>query len=110
MKKIKFKELPDGSGDGISGISHMFIGLNSWLSLVIVRLFVSKETLRVCYVVWVMCFLLTFIELYRINSLALGSFTLYLKRALILLTLTIVLYFFGRGSLPFFDESNETSQ
>ena len=104
---IKYKETLLKSSTGISGIGNLFVALNSGFLLLIVRLFKIKESAFVCHVLWVMTFLLIFAELYTIHSLAIGMFYLSYKRASMILLWTVIVYFFGRHSLPHYYEGEE---
>lgn len=105
---IKYREeKPEGWTIGISGIGNHFVYLNSRLILAIVRLLNVSQTKSLVYCVFVLTFLLIFIELYLINSIATGIFVLFYERFMFILAGTAVVFFFGRVSLPYWSEVND---
>ena len=108
---IKFREkLPNGWSLGISGISHLFVYLNSRLAFWFSKLLKLRQTESLVYGLNILTFLLIFIELYLINSIAAGIFALFYERFIFILVGTIVLFFFGRASLPYWSEAEDDDE
>ena len=108
---IKFLEKkPSGWSNGISGISHHFVYLNSRLVFGVSKLLKFRQTESLVYGLNSLTFLLIFIELYLINSIAAGIFALFYERFIFILVGTIVLIFFGRASLPYWSEAEDDDE
>ena len=103
---IKFREkLPDGWSLGISGSSNNIVYFNSLLIFGIVKLLKIRQTESLAYGSYILTFLLIFIEIYIINSIASGTFVFFYKRVFVLFLLTVVTFYFGRASLPYWSET-----
>ena len=94
---IKYKERPSGWTMGISGLSYL---LNSWNSSLLLFLFKQlkiQPSCFLCHAVRIGTFLLILIEIYVINSLALGTFRFLSERFLVLFLVTIVFFMLEKG-------------
>ena len=94
---IKYKERPGGWTMGISGLSYL---LNSWNSSLLLFLFKQlkiQPSYFLCHIVRFGTFLLILIEIYVINSLALGTFRFLSERFLVLFLVTIVFFMLEKG-------------
>ena len=100
---IKYKERPGGWTMGISGLSYL---LNSWgnhpifnssLLLFLFKQLKIQPSYFLCHIVRFGTFLLILIEIYVINSLALGTFRFLSERFLVLFLVTIVFFMLEKG-------------
>lgn len=108
---IKYQEdLPDGWTIGISGVGHTFTYLNSRLLLALLRGLGVEDSVFLVYCVRGLTFLLIFLEVYLVNSVASGTFYLAFRRFVLLSLLTVAWYYFGRKSLPYWSEPDEVSR
>ncbi|WOS37689.1 hypothetical protein RP300_01242 [Oligella urethralis] len=108
---IKFREkMPKGSSAGISGTSNLCVYFNSLLILGIVKLLKIRQTESLAYGSYILTFLLIFIEIYIINSIASGTFVFFYKRVFVLFLLTVVTFYFGRASLPYWSETEDDDE
>ena len=103
---IKFREKrPEGWSIGISGTSNVCVRLNSLLILGLAKLLKVRQTESLAYGSYILTFILIFIEIYIINSIASGTFVVFYKRVFVLFLLTVVTFYFGRASLPYWSET-----